>query len=491
MRAEYKRDLQSNYLILSGTEEKGEEDYRIQMAERNKIPGLLRFHRSRTDGVLHLHYEITGKQPLSGLYEKKALSSPDILFILTEINEILDNLQKFLLGPEQLVFSPEYIFMDSNDRKIQLCFAPGIENDENISALAEFILKRLDHQDREAVALGYFFYQKTQEENFSLQGALRESLRRAADRKMEKRDTCLSDGQVGENLWERQGRSNEEAWDGMEEEVIHKTRRKKRDGPLAQDLRTGAGEKGEEAGKRPQKPQDVQNPQRSQNPLDSREKKRGFVNWLFEKIHPAVLLSTLALLALLEIVFYLGYLRLTETGGAFFLILAAEMLINSRWRKYREEKESEQLGRWAEEDQEDSEEFSALREEMYEKPEKNFYVEETRCLTDISPGNGILLILVRGGERFVPGQAVVEEIHLEESGVIVGKLEGQCDVLLKTSTVSRVHARLERRGERYFVKDLNSRNGTFLNGYRLEPQEEREFSNGDRIGFADIEYRAC
>lgn len=487
MRAEYKRDLQSNYLILSGMEEKGEEDYRIQMAERNKIPGLLRFHRSRTDGVLRLHYEITGKQPLSGLYEKKFLSSSDILFILTGINETLDNLQKFLLSPEQLVFTPEYIFVDSNDRKIQLCYVPGMENDENISALAEFILKRLDHQDKEAVALGYFFYQKTQEENFSLQGALRESLRRSTDRKMEKRESLFSDNQIEGRPWERQAgeRAKEKNRDGIEEEIIHKTRRKKQDKLLEQDLRTDAGEKREEAEKRSQSSFNFQS---SEN---SREKKKGFANWVFEKIHPAVLLSTLGLLAALEIVFYFGYLRLTEAGGVFFLILAAEMLANSRWRRYREEQEVKPFGRWAEEEQEESEEFSQLREEMYEKPEESFCVEETRCLTDFSPDNEVQLLLVQGREGFVPGQTVVEEIHLGGNVVIVGKLEGQCDVLLKSSTVSRVHARLERRGKGYFVKDLNSRNGTFLNGERLEPQEEREFSLGDRIGFAAIEYRVC
>ncbi len=463
MRAEYKRDLQRNYLILEGEEETGEEDYRVQMAERNKIPGLLPFHRSRTDGVLRLYYEITGKQPLSGLYEKKPLSCSDIFLILTGINETLDNLQKFLLGPEQLVFSPEYIFMDPNDRRVQLCYAPGIAIREPISKLAEFILKRLDHQDGEAVALGYFFYQKIQEENFSLQAALRESLQRSAKQKEEKASLPY-DRQLREPM------SSGGASDGEEEEVLHKGRGQDPYSP--RELWEGSGEKNPEAEKA------------------SREKKGGFVNWLFEKIHPAVLLSSLFLLAVLEIVFYLRYLRLTEAGGAFFLILSAEMLANSRWRKRRAKKEAERLGRWAKEEQEESEAFSSLKEEMYEGLAGNAYVEETRCLADLSPESGIRLELSHGPGGGTPGQRAVEEIILERGAMIVGKLEGQCDVLLSSSTVSRVHARLERRGGRYFVKDLNSRNGTFLNGERLEPQEEREFFRGDGICFAEIGYRA-
>ena len=52
MKAEYKRDLRDNYLILSALEEKEEDDYSIYMVEKNKIPGLLPVHRSRMDGAL-------------------------------------------------------------------------------------------------------------------------------------------------------------------------------------------------------------------------------------------------------------------------------------------------------------------------------------------------------------------------------------------------------------------------------------------------------
>lgn len=65
-------------------------------------------------------------------------------------------------------------------------------------------------------------------------------------------------------------------------------------------------------------------------------KERGserFVDRIFQAVHPAVLLSGLFLLASLEVLFYLGYLQLTETGGAFFLVLSVELLINSAWKQ--------------------------------------------------------------------------------------------------------------------------------------------------------------
>lgn len=85
---------------------------------------------------------------------------------------------------------------------------------------------------------------------------------------------------------------------------------------------------------------------------------------------------------------------------------------------------------------------------------------------------------------------VFPNIYIGTDAVTVGKLQGQCEVLLNASTVSRIHARLEYRKGIGYIRDLNSRNGTFLNGEHLEPQELRSFTEGARIAFADIQYRA-
>ncbi|MCD7737310.1 MAG: FHA domain-containing protein [Lachnospiraceae bacterium] len=62
-------------------------------------------------------------------------------------------------------------------------------------------------------------------------------------------------------------------------------------------------------------------------------------------------------------------------------------------------------------------------------------------------------------------------------------------MILTSSTVSRMHARLERRENQYYLKDMNSKNGTFVNGRRLMPLEECELKKDDKVAFADIEYR--
>ncbi len=52
------------------------------------------------------------------------------------------------------------------------------------------------------------------------------------------------------------------------------------------------------------------------------------------------------------------------------------------------------------------------------------------------------------------------------------------DLILRDPATSGHHARVERRGEQFWIVDLGSTNGTLVNG---EPIQEKELNHGDRI----------
>lgn len=62
------------------------------------------------------------------------------------------------------------------------------------------------------------------------------------------------------------------------------------------------------------------------------------------------------------------------------------------------------------------------------------------------------------------------------------------DVVVGSDAVSRVHARLERRGTEFIVSDLNSTNGTFINNERKRPFNAR-LNQGDQIRVGDTVFK--
>jgi len=88
---------------------------------------------------------------------------------------------------------------------------------------------------------------------------------------------------------------------------------------------------------------------------------------------------------------------------------------------------------------------------------------------ELQPGQALLLVK-RGpnaGSTFL----------LENEQTTTGR-RPDSDVFLDDVTVSRNHARIERRGDSFFVQDDGSLNGTYVNGERVE---ETKLASGDEI----------
>ncbi len=76
------------------------------------------------------------------------------------------------------------------------------------------------------------------------------------------------------------------------------------------------------------------------------------------------------------------------------------------------------------------------------------------------------------------GQKLI--VPVGERDLTVGSTE-TTDIHINSNTISRLHARIALRDSRVYVTDLNSRNGTFINGKRLQPNVEYEWLPGDHL----------
>jgi len=83
------------------------------------------------------------------------------------------------------------------------------------------------------------------------------------------------------------------------------------------------------------------------------------------------------------------------------------------------------------------------------------------------------MILLRAKEGTCKGMV----FKIEKDSVVLGR-ETECDIQIPDQGVSRRHAEIYRIGEMYFIRDLGSRNGTFVNE---EQVAEEMLRNGDSI----------
>ena len=78
------------------------------------------------------------------------------------------------------------------------------------------------------------------------------------------------------------------------------------------------------------------------------------------------------------------------------------------------------------------------------------------------------------------------QYKLEAGTTVIGR-HPDCDIVVDVGAVSRHHAQVVEQSEKFFIEDLNSRNGTFVNG---DPVHGRQLLNlGDRIQVCDVSFR--
>ena len=86
------------------------------------------------------------------------------------------------------------------------------------------------------------------------------------------------------------------------------------------------------------------------------------------------------------------------------------------------------------------------------------------------------------------GPGTGQLLPIGEGTLILGR-SSSCDLRLPHASISRRHARLTRRGERLFLEDLGSQNGTFLDDERLAGPHELQVGQRIHIGPAVLRLR--
>ena len=101
----------------------------------------------------------------------------------------------------------------------------------------------------------------------------------------------------------------------------------------------------------------------------------------------------------------------------------------------------------------------------------------------VKPNNSLSMRLVAIN---VPS---VFELKIGERDFVIGKKETNDGVVLFSKTISRVHCKVTFKDGLYYITDLNSTNGTFVNAKRVLPDQPAVLNNGDIVRLADLGFR--
>src|SRR6516225_5891022 len=77
-----------------------------------------------------------------------------------------------------------------------------------------------------------------------------------------------------------------------------------------------------------------------------------------------------------------------------------------------------------------------------------------------------------------------EQLELTGEQFVIGRDPPQCNLVIPTNAVSRVHAQISRVGDKFYIEDMQSRNKTYLNNEAVE--KRTLLRNNDKIRICDF-----
>lgn len=477
MYTEYKRDMNHNYLVLHGEKEIDTSSYQVRMMVGNVVPSLIKCRIQGVNGDFSVYYDITSRQALASFYENRKLGQDEVKLIFGEFIRVMEDMAEYLMNPEQLVLMPEYMFLEVEKREIGFCFLPGYKKDlrEQFQELTEYILPKINHEDDMAVRIGYGIYRRAMEDSFHLEH-IKEELYRGRDREADK------DEDIALRPHEKE---REEQKIQTEETAIF--------GTGATDIKS----------------EQFWRDSCRQSMDDKNEKFRNKKNsyGILKKIAGIAGGSlVLSMILAAKMLGYLSGIELSVILGILIMVMGAGMLAYTVAKKLKKKKEEERK-----QDSERDLRRAHAKAERKEQEEKIVFREKTERDTE---GLGRMPLQFRAGtiqenkstknvgETVVlsmnntngPPSLVSREpgelatIYIEKELVVIGKLQTASDAVIDLPTVSRVHAKIKKKEEGYYLTDLNSRNGTTVNGRLLKVEEEYCLQNEDEVAFAQARY---
>lgn len=508
---EFIRELSSNYMVLCPLP--GEEDsFALKMLVRNKIDGLIPMEVKTINNRKNYYYDITGREPVSELLQKRQVSFLQLRELYEQILKLPDILKEFLLPENSILMEPEFVYTDMEMKHIEFCCYLGINKtlQEQIGEFTEYLLNKVDYKDEKAVLAVYALYQVSHDKNCTL-----EKLRDVFEMQ------CRKIKDTGENFFRQEVEEKKEIIvedrrsddRGRNVSAEEKNTKEKREQDMDIRIKKVFPESVEK--------QDVkQEHTKKETPDFSYMEERMESQAEVLRYPPAVYGKAAIVLAagffVLFVLFQTGVFNVDgkpDITRYFFAVSGCLLMegisfffIFQKKNQCAEVKEIVDYLDW--EDAYDLQENSGM---IYEDAAKGYYqdafLKETgKSMCGYSQGiqqdeqeektleednedeetpTEFLVDFQDNSIAYLESEFSGERIYLKKFPFLIGKLKKGTDYVLNNNKISRIHARIDYDESRYYIEDMDSTNGTSLNGTGLAAHERQVLSDKDRICFAD------
>ena len=426
----YVQDGGRNYLK---SEPVGEVDYIVGMFAHNDIPAFVPVSFKSLNLENYFCYNMNGLIPINQSFEMNKLTADRIEAFLRSIIKAAKSMEEFLLPFDRLITDEAYIY-ESLGKKDEFHWIYGIESGScTFTRLFERLLDRVDYKDDSAVKMIYSLYQAAKESE-GMQGV---STGGSLQRIREKAEEILSaphmslDMRARELIRAENERNSIKRLNGIETGTGDKTCSKEIEAADSMARRYRAEAESKKS--------------RSQR-VDLEDAPKAKLSLFKQRQNEEKSDKTMFVKSKLKKVW--DYLN-ADIGSK------PEKLV-----------ELQAVG--------ENELSYNVREVKQPKIEASDNAgEATTLLTGAMISNGIYCLK--------PEDPNEDNIMLTEFPFFIGKSGDKTHHTIEDSTVSRFHARIDREEEELWLTDLNSTNGTFLNGIRLMPFGRMRVNKGDSI----------
>ena len=463
----YFRDYKHSYIILRCELLQPDKSYQCKLLTSDKIEEILRCSLRHVNGESYFYYEISSKTTLENLYHDRQMSFEQVQDLLQQLYGIYCKLGNYFMEETKLVLLPQFIYYDLTRKKYIGLYYPDYEEDKPCEALMDYLLEHVDNQDERLTDCVYQMYERMEEDNFSLEDAL---------------------WILGEAEQETGGKEKPVA--PFHAETVSE--------PESESLRSAY-------------PQEFSEMSGREDILSFQEKREGTFTRRKKKSLRYPCLAVFSVLGIVGIACIYGLYDLSEEeiltllgcGGVMGICLLVGLvgIVKGSVKEVRKKGAGEDFREEPEEDSFPTAEIVSLENILsrdMDMPKsmppgrsgRGGFAERVTETEEQQYGNTVFFDSARITEYklYALDKKNKKHIELTHFPYTVGKMAGCVDCVLTDDSVSRIHARFEKVGDTIQLTDMNSTNGTYRNGLRMQPQETVEIEPGDEIRFGNLNY---